>query len=50
MPTFDRINAAQIESAANTISGLDLSGMGKDGHGVANLLWALAAYLKTRNQ
>jgi hypothetical protein len=49
MASFDKISASHIESTANLISGLDLTGMGKDGHAVANLLWAIAAFLRERD-
>jgi hypothetical protein len=48
--SFDRINASQIESTANTISGLILDEIGEDGHTVANKLWKIANYLRTRDQ
>jgi hypothetical protein len=44
--SFDRINATYIETAGNTVSGLNLSPIGEDGHEVANLLWRIAAYLR----
>lgn len=47
--SFDRINADQIESTANTISGLLLEEIGEDGHAVANKLWKIAAYLRKRD-
>jgi hypothetical protein len=44
----NRIIAAQLESAGNTVSGLRLEEIGEDGHAVANLLWKISAYLKGR--
>jgi len=48
--SLDRIAARIIEDAGNTVSGLDLSEIGEDGHAVANLLWKIAAYLKRRDR
>lgn len=45
----DKVIARILDDAGNTVSGLDLSGIGKDGHGVANELWAIAGYIKNRN-
>lgn len=45
----DKIMARQLDSAGNMVSGLDLSGIGEEGHGVANLLWKIAGYLRRRN-
>jgi hypothetical protein len=47
--SFDRINAQFFEDAGNRVSGLELSEIGLDGHGVANLLWRIASYLKDRD-
>ena len=47
---MDRINAQHIEECGDRISGLDLSEIGEDGHGVANLLWRIAGYLKRRDR
>lgn len=44
----DRVMAKILENAANTVSGLELSEIGEDGHAVANKLWRIAAYLHTR--
>jgi hypothetical protein len=48
MPTPDQIAARELESAGNIVSGLDLTAIGKDGHQIANLLWQVAAHLKSR--
>lgn len=45
---MDRLNAATLERAANTVSGLCLEEIGEDGHLVANKLWKIAAYLRRR--
>lgn len=47
--SFDHYAASYLESAGNTVSGLDLSEIDEDGHGVANLLWKIAAYLRKRD-
>ncbi len=44
----DQIRAGIINDAGDLVSGLDLTAIGEDGHRVANLLWKIAAYLKTR--
>jgi len=45
---IDRICARHIETAANIISGLELSEIGEDGHLVANKLWKIESYLRKR--
>lgn len=50
MTSLDRLAARIIEDAGNTVSGLDLSEIDEDGHGAANLLWKIAAYLRQRNR
>lgn len=50
MASFDRIAARLLESAGNTVSGLNLEEIGEDGHAVANRLWKIAAYLRKRDQ
>lgn len=50
MASMDRISARILDGAGNTVSGLDLSEIGEDGHAVANLLWKIAAYLKKRDR
>ena len=45
----DRIMARQIESTGNMISGLILDDINEDGHGVANVLWKIASYLRKRS-
>jgi hypothetical protein len=47
--TFDQINAQFFEDAGNRASGLELSEIGLDGHGVANLMWRIASYLRSRD-
>jgi hypothetical protein len=44
----DKIVADLLDKAGNWVSGLDLSEIGEDGHAVANQLWKIAAYLRTR--
>jgi hypothetical protein len=44
----DRIAARELEHAGSIASGLDLSEIGMDGHGVANRLWRIAAFLRQR--
>lgn len=44
----DRMLAYDLERAGNTVSGLDLSEIGEDGHAVANKLWKIAGYLRNR--
>jgi hypothetical protein len=50
MPDANRIIANQLESAANTVSGLALGDIGEDGHALANRLWKVAAHLKNRSR
>lgn len=45
---IDRINARYFDEAGNRASGLCLEEIGLDGHGVANTLWRISAYLKRR--
>lgn len=45
---IDRINARYFDEAGNRVSGLCLEEIGLDGHGVANTLWRISAYLKKR--
>lgn len=45
---WDRTIAKILENAANVVSGLELSEIGEDGHSMANRLWRIAAYLRTR--
>lgn len=45
---MDRLTAKILDSAANTVSGLELSEIGEDGYALANKLWRIAAYLRTR--
>lgn len=40
--------ARELDSAGNTVSGLNLEAIGEDGHAVANLLWKISAHLKQR--
>ena len=49
MASYDRINARLLNEAGDTVSGLDLSEIGESGHGVANLLWKISAYLRKRD-
>jgi hypothetical protein len=44
----DRIMARDLDHAANIVSGLVLEPIGEDGHTVANLLWKIAAHLRSR--
>jgi len=44
----DRIAARMIDSAANVISGLELSEINLNGHAVANELWRISSYLRKR--
>ena len=45
---IDRINARYFDEAGNRASGLCLEEIGLSGHGVANMLWRISAYLKER--
>ena len=45
---IDRINARYFDEAGNRVSGLLLDEIGLDGHGVANMLWKISAYLEKR--
>lgn len=45
---IDRINARYFDEAGNRASGLCLEEIGLSGHGVANTLWRISAYLKER--
>jgi hypothetical protein len=45
---FDRINASYFDEAGNRVSGLLLEEIGLSGHGVANTLWRISAYLRER--
>lgn len=45
----DRVMARDLANAGNVVSGLDLSGIGEDGHVLASRLWKVAAYLRLRN-
>ena len=45
---IDRINATYFNEAGNRVSGLDLFEIGMDAHGVANTLWRISAYLRSR--
>lgn len=45
---IDRINASFFNDAGNRASGLNLEEIGMDGHGVANTLWRISAYLRMR--
>lgn len=45
---IDRINARFFDEAGNRASGLCLEAIGESGHGVANLLWKISAYLERR--
>ena len=45
---IDRINARYFDEAGNRVSGLILDEIGLDGHGVANMLWRISAYLAKR--
>lgn len=47
---MDRLNAATLERAGNTVSGLCLEEIGEDGHLIANKLWKIAAYLRRRSE
>ena len=46
---FDRLNAAFFDAAGDRASGLNLEEIGMSGHGLANTLWKVAAYLRNRN-
>ena len=46
---LDRILSRIVKEAGNTVSGLDLSACGEDGHALANRLWKVAYYLKVRD-
>lgn len=48
--SMDRIAAAILEDAGNTVSGLALEEIGEDGHAVANKLWKIAGYLRKRDK
>lgn len=45
---IDRINAAYFNEAGNRASGLVLNEIGLSGHGVANTLWRISSYLRSR--
>lgn len=42
--------AKTLDLAANTVSGLELSEIGEDGHEIANKLWKVAGYLRNRDR
>lgn len=44
----DKAAARHLDAAAGIVSGLDLAGIGLDGHGMANKLWRISAYLRRR--
>jgi hypothetical protein len=46
---LDKVVARILEDAGNTVSGLSLEEIGKDGHAVANELWGIAGYIRNRN-
>lgn len=46
---IDRINANFLVSAGNRLGGMELEEIGENGHDLANRLWKVAAYLRTRN-
>jgi hypothetical protein len=45
---IDRINARFFDEAGNRASGLILDEIGESGHGLANRLWRVSAYLNQR--
>ena len=45
---LDKIAARHLDEAASIVSGLILDEIGLDGHGEANRLWRIAAYLRER--
>ena len=45
---IDRINASFFNEAGNRASGLILDEIGMSGHGLANQLWRVSAYLRMR--
>ena len=45
---IDRINAAFFNDAGNRASGMVLDEIGMDGHDIANKLWRISAYLRSR--
>jgi len=46
---IDKITADYLASAGNRLSGLDLEEIGMDGHDLANRVWRVVEYLRTRN-
>lgn len=50
MPTVNSVIARQLDSAANTVSGLALEEIGEDGHAIANRLWRIAAHVRNRDR
>jgi hypothetical protein len=47
---IDLIIAEKLDHMGNVVSGLELSEIGEDGHALANKLWKVAHYLRTRSE